>query len=203
MKTNWILCTIGLVLLISTGQVTGQTDGYQIGDVATDFSLKNVDGNMVSLKGNYPEANGYIVIFTCNHCPYAVLYEDRIKDLQSNYEAQGYPVIAINPNDPEVVPEDSYQGMIQRAAEKEFNFPYLFDEGQNVYPIYGAKKTPHVYLLDNNLVVKYIGAIDDNPRNPDAVEIPYLANAIENLKQGQDPDPSSTKAIGCTIKVKS
>jgi len=202
MKKNFILAFFCMLAMAITPQISAQNAGYQIGDVATDFSLKNVDGNMISLKGNYPQANGYVIIFTCNHCPYAVMYEDRIKELHANYAGQGYPIIAINPNDPEVVPDDSFQGMIERANDKEFNFPYLFDEGQQLYPIYGAKKTPHVYLLDNNLVVKYIGAIDDNPRDEDEVEVQYLANAIEKLKQGQDPSPATTKAIGCTIKVK-
>lgn len=197
-----------MVLLVGAFGLNAQSDynhkeGYSVGDQAADFSLKNVDGEMVSLKGTYPDANGYIVIFTCNHCPYAVMYEDRIIDINSKYASQGYPVIAINPNDPEVVPDDSYEAMQVRAEEKSFEFPYVFDSKQNVFPLYGALKTPHVYLLDNDLKVKYIGAIDDNPRDASAVKDRYLENAIESMKAGNDPSPSETKAVGCRIKVKS
>ena len=177
-------------------------DGYKVGEQASDFSLKNIDGNMVSLK-DYKGVNGYIVVFTCNTCPYAVMYEDRIIELHNKYAAQGYPVVAINPNDPSVKPGDDFTSMQVRAKEKNFPFKYLFDEGQKIYPTFGATRTPHVYLLDANRYVRYIGAIDDNAQNPSEVGIKYLENAIAALKSGNNPDPSETKAIGCTIKVKS
>ena len=196
-----------LLSLFVLSSLNAQSDynfkkGLSIGDVATDFSLKNVDGEMVSLEG-IEGAKGYIVIFTCNHCPYAVMYEDRLNALNEKYAPLGYPVIAINPNDPDVKPGDSYENMIVRAKEKNFNFPYLFDEGQNIYPLYGAKKTPHVFLLDGNRVVRYIGAIDDNPRDAENVEIRYLENAIDALRANRNIDPEVTKAIGCSIKTKS
>jgi peroxiredoxin len=182
------------------GQPT-TTTGYQIGDTATDFSLKGVDGKMVSM-ADYKDAKGFIVVFTCNHCPYAVMYEDRINDLAKNYTKKGYVLLAINPNDPEVQPKDSYELMIERAKEKGFVFPYLFDEGQKVYPQYGATKTPHVFLLDNKRVVKYIGALDDNAQDASAVSEKYLENAIAALEKGLKPSPETTKAIGCSIKTK-
>ena len=176
--------------------------GYQLGDIATDFNLKNVDNKMVSL-ASMPDAKGYIIVFTCNHCPYAVMYEDRLNELNAKYAPQGYPVVAIMPNDPEVKPEDSFENMIVRAKEKKFAFPYLYDKGQVVYPQFGATKTPHVYLLDSERKVKYIGAIDDSPREASQVEEKFLEQAIEALKMGKDPDPAMTKAIGCSIKTKS
>ncbi len=176
-------------------------DGYKIGDVATDFSLKNIDGKMVSL-ADYTDVNGYIVVFTCNHCPYAVMYEDRLNAIHNKYAAQGYPVVAINPNDPEVKPADSFENMQVRAKEKGFKFAYLLDEGQKVYPQYGATKTPHVFLLDKNRVVQYIGAIDDNARSADAVEETFLEDAIISLQLGEEINPSVTKAVGCSIKTK-
>ena len=179
---------------------TQTTTGYSVGDVATDFSLKNIDGEFVSLK-DYKTVNGFIVIFTCNHCPYSVLYEDRIIALQEKYGEQ-YPVIAINPNDPEVQAGDSFKDMKVRANEKSFNFPYLFDDGQEVFPQYGATRTPHVFLLDASLTVKYIGAIDDNAKSVDDVTQKYVEDAIAALESGENPDPSFTKAIGCSIKVK-
>lgn len=182
------------------GQPT-TTTGYQIGDTATDFSLKGVDGKMVSM-ADYKDAKGFIVVFTCNHCPYAVMYEDRINDLAKMYTKKGYVLLAINPNDPEVQPKDSYELMIERAKEKGFVFPYLFDEGQKIYPQYGATKTPHVFLLDSKRVIKYIGAIDDNAQDAGAVTEKYLENAIVALERGIKPNPETTKAIGCSIKTK-
>ena len=179
----------------------GPGTGYQPGDVATDFSLMNVNGEKVSL-ADFPDAKGFIVIFTCNHCPYAVMYEDRIIELHNKYAEVGYPVIAINPNDPDVAPDDSYELMKVRAQEKGFDFPYLFDEGQKIYPQYGATRTPHVYILDSRRVVKYIGAIDDNVQDASAVEERFVENAIRAMESGDEVSPNVTKAVGCTIKVK-
>ena len=131
-----------------TKKTSENTLGYNIGDVATDFSLKNIDNSYVSLK-DYPNAKGYIVIFTCNHCPFSVAYEDRIIALDKQFKTKGYPVIAINPNNPKSYPDDSFENMIVRAKEKGFTFPYLVDEGQKIYPQYGATKTPHVFVLEN------------------------------------------------------
>lgn len=188
---------------ISVVQETS-TQGYQIGDEATDFSLKNIDNQIVSL-ANFPDTKGYIVIFTCNHCPYAKAYEDRIISLNNKYAALGYPVIAINPNDPSVQPEDSFEAMKIRAKEKEFTFPYLFDEGQKVYPIYGATKTPHVFILNkenNKNIVKYIGTIDNNYENANAVSEKYVENAVDALLSGKEIQEKTTVAIGCSIKTK-
>lgn len=178
--------------------------GYAVGDAATDFSLKNVDGKKVSL-ADYKQAKGFIVVFTCNHCPYAVAYEDRIIALDKKYKPLGYPVIAINPNDPAAQPKDSYEAMQARAKEKAFTFPYLFDDGQTIYPQYGAEKTPHVFVLKktgNKQVVKYIGAIDNNYRNAAEATEHYVADAVDALIAGKEPVVSKTVAIGCSIKVK-
>ena len=175
--------------------------GYKVGDKATDFKLKSVDNKMYSM-ADYKDAKGFIVVFTCNHCPFAVKYEDRIIDLAKKYKSKGYVLLAINPNDPAAQPEDSFELMQKRAKEKKFSFPYLFDEGQKIYPQYGATKTPHVFLLDKNLVVKYIGAIDDNVEDASQVKEKYLENAIAALEKGQEPSPNTTKAIGCSIKIK-
>lgn len=178
--------------------------GYEVGDEATDFKLKNIDGKMVSLS-DFKSAKGFIVIFTCNHCPYAKKYEDRIIELDKKYKAQGYPVIAINPNDPNVQPEDGYQQMIERSKQKGFTFPYLVDEGQKIYPQYGATKTPHVFVLqkeNGKNIVKYIGAIDNNYDNPADVSEYYAQDAVNALIKGEPVKMTKTVAIGCTIKVK-
>ena len=177
--------------------------GYGIGDVAEDFSLKNIDGNMVSL-ADYNDAKGFIVTFTCNTCPFAVMYEDRLQALNEKYASLGYPVIAIMPNDTNVKPGDALPEMKKRAEEKGFTFPYLIDEGQKIYPKYGATKTPHVYVLEKTKkgnVVKYIGAIDDNHRDASAVKVKFVENAVDALLSGKDVEQAETKAIGCGIKV--
>jgi len=191
-----------LVLLLVSSLAMGQ--GYKVGDVAADFSLKNVDGQMVALS-DYKSEKGVIVIFTCNHCPFSVAYEDRIIALDKKYKTKGFPVVAINPNDPTAYPEDSYEMMIKRAKEKGFTFPYLVDTKQSVYPVYGARKTPHVYLLENVdgvFKVAYIGAIDNSARDESKVTESYLANAIDALLAGKRPALTETKAVGCGIKTK-
>jgi Peroxiredoxin len=178
--------------------------GYKPKDVASDFRLRDVSGEMVSLS-DYSDAKGFIVIFTCNHCPYSVAYEDRIMELHDRYEVQGFPVVAINPNDGIAYPEDSYENMKKRAKEKGFRFRYLHDESQKVAKMYGAKRTPHVFILrkvGNKLRVEYIGAIDDNPDAQGDIRHKYVEEAMNRILRGEEPDPNLTKAIGCTIKWK-
>lgn len=205
----------GLVLLSFTTPGHGKNNvapihsstpvkGYEVGDEAADFKLKNIDGKMVSLS-DFKTAKGFIVVFTCNHCPYAKKYENRIVELDKKFKDQGYPVIAINANDPTVQPEDGYQQMIERAKQKGFTFPYLVDEGQKIYPLYGATKTPHVFVLqkeNGKNIVKYIGAIDNNYDNPNDVSEYYVQDAVNALIKGEPVKMTKTVAIGCTIKVK-
>lgn len=198
------LMVVALMLVISVPADNSEIKkGYEIGDYATDFSLKNIDNKMVSLS-DYKDAKGFVVIFTCNSCPYAKAYEDRIIALDKKYKTQGVPVIAINPNNPDAKPADSFEKMQDRAEEKGFTFPYLLDEGQKIYPQYGATRTPHVFLLEktsNGNKVRYIGAIDDNYQDAAAVETKYVENAIDAMLKGQEIEINSTKAIGCSIKV--
>ena len=199
--------SLGLILilgLLSFSSIKKINSGYQVGDEATDFKLKNIDGKMVSLS-DYSSAKGFIVIFTCNHCPYAKKYEDRIIALDKMFKSKGYPVIAINPNDATVQPQDGFAEMQTRAKEKGFTFPYLVDEGQKIYPIYGATKTPHVYILkkeNGKNIVKYIGAIDNNYENPNDVSEFYVQDAVNQLLKNEAVKTEKTVAIGCTIKVK-
>jgi len=187
------------VALVAWSFTTLVHEGYHVGDTARDFNLKNIDGKMVSLEG-IKKAKGYIVIFTCNHCPYAVAYEDRIIALHKKYAKQGYPVIAINPNDKDRQPQDSYDNMKKRAKSKKFPFVYLYDETQEIAKAYGATRTPHVYLLDDKRTVRYIGAIDDNHEDASAVKEKYLENAVDALREGKEVATKETKALGCTIK---
>lgn len=202
MKTFKIIAAVIVVGMLSAFSTMQPPGGYKIGAIATDFSLKNVDNKKVSLK-DFKAAKGYIVIFTCNHCPYAQAYEDRIVALDKKYKKLGYPVIAINPNDPAKQKDDSFELMKVKAKEKGFTFPYLFDEGQKIYPQYGATKTPHVYVLKKTPqgnVVEYIGAIDDNYEDAKAVKVKYVENAVDALLQNKAIAVKVTKAIGCGIK---
>lgn len=205
MKTLKILGLLALVISLGafSSKFTSTDAGYDIGDTATDFSLKNVDGKMVSLS-DFESAKGFLVIFTCNTCPYSIAYEDRINALDAKYKPLGVPVIAINPNNPEKKPGDSFAAMKTRAVEKGFTFPYLLDEGQKIYPQYGATRTPHVYLLKKTSkgnVVKYIGAIDDNNRDASKVEEKFVENAVDSMLAGKEIKTTTTRAIGCSIKV--
>ncbi len=178
-------------------------NGYKVGDIATDFSLKNINDAMISL-ADYKNAKGFIIIFTCNTCPVSVRNEDRIIALDKKYKSLGFPVIAINPNNPAVQPGDSFKLMKVRANEKGFTFPYLFDDGQKVFPKFGASATPHVYILQKEkegLRVKYIGGIDDSSRNASSVKMKYVENAVDALLKGKPVEVSYTRAIGCSIKI--
>lgn len=174
---------------------------YKIGDTAIDFNLKNVDGKNVSLK-NLKEAKGYIVVFTCNHCPFSQMYEKRIMELDKLYKAKGFPVIAINSNDAVKVPEDSFEEMVKLAKKQKYTFPYLHDETQQIAKAYGAARTPHVFILDKGFKVQYIGAIDNDAEDEKKDKTNYVQNAVNNLLKGKQPEITETKAIGCTIKWK-
>lgn len=201
MKTVLKLIPVVVVFFAFTSKPV--SDGYKVGDVVKDFSLKNIDGKQVSL-ADYRDAKGFILTFTCNTCPVAKAYESRIMELDKKYAEKGYPVIAIMPNNPEAMPGDSFEAMKERAKEKGYTFPYLMDEGQKVYPQFGATKTPHMYVLQKTKkghVVQYIGAIDDNMRDAEAANEKYVENAVNALLNGEEVKVKNTKAIGCSIKV--
>ena len=181
-------------------------NGIKIGDKAPSFNLKNIDGKKYSLE-NITDANGkkpkgYILVFTCNTCPYAKANENRLIQLHDKYAPKGYPVVAIQPNDPAVQPGDSFDAMKKNAEEKGFPFIYLFDEGQQVYPKYGATRTPEVFLLDSEQILKYHGAIDDSPRDESGVSVKFVEEAISAMMTGKNIQTTTTKSIGCSIKAK-
>ncbi|MFL3661269.1 MAG: thioredoxin family protein [Polaribacter sp.] len=198
LKSLVLLAVIGLAtaFTLKTNEI-----GYKIGDRIEDFSLMNIDDEMVSLS-DYKDVKGFIVVFTCNTCPYSIANEARIIALDKKYKKIGFPVIAINPNDPVAVPGDSFEKMKDRGQEKGFTFPYLLDVGQKIYPKFGATKTPEVYIVtQSNLKVKYIGAIDNSSRDASAVTEKYVENALDALLAGKKIEKTTTRAIGCSIKV--
>ena len=200
MKKALSLLALCFTLLLSSFMLRPAADGYKVGDKAADFKLKNIDGKMVSLADN-KAARGYIVVFTCNTCPYAKAYESRIIELNTKYAPLGYPVVAINPNDATTVLGDSYAAM----QTKKYAFPYLQDESQQVAKTYGATRTPHLFVLTrqgSDFVVSYIGVIDDNSEDAKLAKTKYVENAMTEILAGKPATTNSTKAIGCTIKWK-
>ena len=194
---------ISLAALLMTAMLNGQSQ-YKAGDIASDFKLKNVKGEMVSL-ADISSADGFIVAFWCNTCPVVKKYDQRLQDLHAKYAPKGYPVIAINPNDPAVSPGDSYEKMKETAVRLSYGFEYLFDETQEVARKYGATNTPHIYILswrDGKLVVDYVGAIDNNADDASAADKKYAEDALNSILKGQPVAVSGTRAVGCTIKWK-
>lgn len=173
----------------------------RIGDKAIDFSLPGTDGRVYTLS-NFVLAKAIAVIFTCNHCPYAQSYQDRIISLQKEYDQKGLRVVAINPNDSENYPEDSFDAMVGRAKEKKYNFPYLRDETQGVAEAYGAEVTPDVFLFDHMKILRYRGRIDDSWRDPQKARSQDLKNAIDAVLAGKEPPVKEARAVGCSIKWK-
>ncbi len=207
MKRKSLLPVLGFsilsfLLMSAITTLAPTADGLKVGDKAKDFKLKNAtDGKMVSL-ADYTEAKGFILTFTCNTCPYAKMYEQRIIDLHNEFAPKGYPVIAINPNDVVKQPGDSLDEMKKRAEEKEYPFVYLQDETQQITRDFGATKTPHMYILDKDLNVLYIGGIDNNPKDGSAADTHFVKDAINELMEGKEVSTKTSKAIGCSIKWK-
>jgi len=194
------------ILLICVVAFTAGTklNTYEVGDAVSDFKLKNVDGKMVSLS-DYASSKGVIVIFDCNTCPYSKAYNDRIIALNTKYAAAGFPVIAINPNNPDASPGDSYEEMISLAKEKHYTFPYLYDPTQQTTKTFGASNTPHAFVLkkeDGAFKVSYMGAIDNNVRDASTANKKYIEEAVDALLAGGAVATPKTKAIGCGIKWK-
>ncbi len=176
----------------------------EFGRTAPDFNLPGVDGRNYSLDDYRGNVKALVVVFFCNHCPYAIMTQDRLIALGNEYKDRGVGFVLICANDAEKYPQDSFDNMKKRAEEKGYPFPYLHNEDQSVALAYGAKVTPHIYLFDGDMKLRYRGAIDDNIDNPDAVKRHYLRDAIEAILAGTpdkiaDPD---TKPVGCSIKWK-
>ncbi len=177
--------------------------GFSIADTRaiSDFRLQNVDGKFVSLS-DYPSAKGFIIVFTCNHCPFAKLYPPRLNELNTKYKPKGVPLIAISSTDTIIYDEDTYPKMVEKAHNEHFNFPYLFDGLQVVAKDFKAQKTPHAFVIwkeQGKWVIKYTGAIDDNGANPGKVQHRYVADAVDALLQGNEVAVKETKSIGCQV----
>ena len=178
---------------------------YKIGDVVSNFQLKNIDGTMLDFYNflEKQQAKGVAIVFMSNTCPYAIATEERLMNFDKKYKSKGFPVIAINSN-VRVVEEESFTYMQKRAAEKNYSYPYLADESQNIAATFGAKRTPHVFLLqkddDQKMRLKYIGAFDNNPLDIKKVTKTYTVDAVKALMKNKSIEKTKIKAIGCGIK---
>lgn len=192
-----VLCGFAISTVLAGGALPiGAT--MPMGDVA----MKGVDGKELNLKSVVQPA-GTLVVFTCNHCPFAKMWESRIIELGNAYAAKGIGVVAINANDPTVAADDSFEAMQVRAKEKGMTFPYVVDATSNVARAFGATKTPEAFLFDKRGKLVYHGAVDDNGQEPSKVENAYLKLALEAVVNGKDVAVKETKSIGCGIKFRS
>ena len=186
-----------------------KAETLEIGRQAPDFNLPGVDGRNYRL-ADFAEAKILVVVFTCNHCPTAQAYEDRIKKLTSDYKSKGVAVVAISPNDPEAVRldelgysdmGDTFEEMKIRVKDKGYNFPYLYDgKTQAVTIAYGAVATPHLFIFDNQRKLRYVGRFDDSEKKPKQVKSNDAINAIEAILAGRKVPVEKTMAFGCSIK---
>jgi peroxiredoxin len=193
---------LALGLLLAAAVVAGEASGPQLepGAKAPSFTLKGTDGKTHSLD-QVKGAKGTVVVFTCNHCPFAKGYEDRLIALAKEYQAKGFGFVAINPNDPAVAPDDNFDKMVVRAKEKNLPYPYLVDATQEIAKAYGAQVTPHVFLLDGEGSVTYRGRVDDSVKEPE-VQSRDLKDALDAMAAGKPVPRPTTKAFGCSVKWK-
>jgi len=206
MKKSFVCIVIGWVCSSAFGQVEHKT--LAIGSKAPDFSLPAVDGKTYSLQ-SFKDAKVLAIIFTCNHCPTAQGYEERIIQLTKDYSSKGVQVVAINPNHPESLRldelgwsdvGDSFDDMKVRAKEKNFNFPYLYDgDSETVSKAYGPVVTPHAFVFDATRKLRYVGAIDDSERIAKVTKH-YLRDALDAVLADKEPTVAQTKVVGCSIK---
>jgi peroxiredoxin len=171
----------------------------QIGQKAPEFSLPGVDGKTYSLD-SFKNARLLIVVFSCNHCPAVIGSQDRMIRLYADYKPKGAAMIAINSNEDQNHPEDSFEKMKVRAKEKGFLFPYVRDESQEVALAYGALRTPHFYVFDAGRRLRYTGRMDDSPRDPAKATKFDLREALDALLAGKNPPTELTNPLGCNVK---
>ncbi len=175
--------------------------GMPVGTPAPTFSLPGVDGQIWSLD-SFVDAELLVVVFTCNHCPYAIATEDRLLEIQRDYADRGVRLVAISSNDAEKYPDDSFAEMKKRAQQKGFNFPYLYDESQDVARAYDAACTPDLFVFDRDRKLIYNGRVDDNWQKPDQVTRQDLRLVLDAALKGSTVDFEHVASMGCSIKWK-
>ncbi len=173
-----------------------------IGSSHQPFKLKGMDEQWHSLEDISKNKQATVIIFSCNHCPYVLAWEDRMIDLANTYGTREVAFVLINANDATKYPDDSFPKMQEQSRKKAYPFPYLHDEDQSVAKAYGATRTPEVFLFDKQQTLQYHGRIDDNYESPQQVHSHDLKNALESVLNGENPQTDETDPIGCTIKWK-
>ncbi len=209
MVRRFLLAVLAVCLAVGAAKAAEEhPPTLAIGSAAPDFDLPGIDGKNHRLS-DYVAAKVLVIVFTCNHCPTAQLYEDRIKALAEDYRGRGVELVAIQPNNPKAVRldelgytdlSDSFEEMKIRAAYRHFNFPYLYDgETQSVSRAYGPVATPHVFIFDPQRKLRYEGRVDDSPRE-NLVKRRDAREAIDALLAGKRVAVASTPAVGCSTK---
>lgn len=194
-----VLATLLLCAIVTADAADDDAKKPTVGDVAPSFeALPGTDGKNHSFS-DYKEAKALVICFTCNTCPIAAAYEARFIEFTKTYKDKGVEFIAINVHDSE---EDKMESLQERAAKKGFNFDYLRDVSQESARAYSAKVTPHLFVLDKNRKISYIGKFDDS-FNPNKVKTQYVRDAVDSLLAGKPVEVSETKAIGCGIRYES
>ncbi|MFD2572560.1 thioredoxin family protein [Spirosoma soli] len=199
-----LLLVLAFIVRFSSTLSAQVPKGYTLGDAAADFRVKNVDGRTITL-ADYRSQKGLVVVFTSNHCPFSKAYEDRLIALDRKFAPQGYPVLAIMPNDPTAYEDDSFENMKARAREKGYTYAYAMDETQTVARAFGATRTPQVYVLkqtNGQFILEYVGTIDDSPQDGAGVQRRYVDDAVSSLLAGRPVQSPISKPIGCAIKWK-
>lgn len=192
-RTKLVLTfSVMLVLCVSASL---RAENLAVGDKAPNFKAKTTDGKNITL-ADAKGAKAIVVCFTCNNCPVARAYEDRFIEFNKKYADKGVKFIAINANKTENLDE-----MKKRVEDKNINYIYAYDESAKSVADYGARVTPHMFVIDADGVVAYIGAFDDNMKS-EAVKKPYVVSAIDAVLKGEKPEITETKAVGCSIKLK-
>ncbi len=208
MKSLFSILAISYLLTVFATADESVPVTLSLGSEAPVFNLRGVDDRNWSLS-DFKDSELLLVIFTCNHCPTAQYYEERIKRIVSDYEDRGVAVVAISPNDPAsvrldelgwAVRGDSFDEMKAHAIDRGFNFPYLYDgDTEEVSKQYGPAVTPHAYIFDSDRKLRYVGAIDDSERIQH-VTTQYVRNALDSLLKGEQPLVAETKVVGCSVK---
>lgn len=185
------------ILIISINQAAELSIGSSMPN--TNHEMMNIDGDNLTLDDVKGE-KGTLVIFSCNTCPWVIRWEDRYVSITESYSSKGVGVVAVNSNAARFEGDDSLDKMARHAKDNDYNFPYVQDPGSKLAKAFGATKTPHIYLFDDEDMLVYRGAIDDNARDAASVDESFLANAIEQLINDQPIEKPTSKAIGCSIK---
>jgi len=176
-----------------------QSQKVEIDSSAPDFNLPATNGQNYSLD-SFKNAHALVIVFTCNHCPYAKAAWPLLVKLAQEFKEKGVAFVAINPNDDKQYPEDSLEKMKEHHSARKMNFPYLIDESQDTARAYGAQCTPDIFVYDRERKLRYHGRVDDNWQHPEAVKKEELKEAIEALLRGESPSGDQNPSMGCSIK---